>query len=227
MSQAQLHTFASQQACNQALTEQLASCLKQALATQQQASLLLPGGSTPEGLLQRFNQQDLPWSQLIISPTDERWVAAASQHSNAQMLAAALPQARIIDPRLADTAEAAATAWAASMQQYLPLAATLLGMGGDGHIASLFPGMPNLMSALQPNVAPAALVGLAPDQPKVRLSLNLPMLCATQWLGILIFGESKRQMIDRVLANDPTTQALPIYHLLWHAQLPVHIYWAP
>lgn len=227
MSQAQLHTFASQQACNQALTEQLASCLKQALATQQQASLLLPGGSTPEGLLQRFNQQDLPWWQLIISPTDERWVAAASQHSNAQMLAAALPQARIIDPRLADTAEAAATAWAASMQQYLPLAATLLGMGGDGHIASLFPGMPNLMSALQPNVAPAALVGLAPDQPKVRLSLNLPMLCATQWLGILIFGESKRQMIDRVLANDPTTQALPIYHLLWHAQLPVHIYWAP
>lgn len=227
MSQAQLHTFASQQACNQALTEQLAFCLKQALATQQQASLLLPGGSTPEGLLQRFNQQDLPWWQLIISPTDERWVAAASQHSNAQMLAAALPQARIIDPRLADTAEAAATAWAASMQQYLPLAATLLGMGGDGHIASLFPGMPNLMSALQPNVAPAALVGLAPDQPKVRLSLNLPMLCATQWLGILIFGESKRQMIDRVLANDPTTQALPIYHLLWHAQLPVHIYWAP
>ena len=227
MSQAQLHTFASQQACNQALTEQLASCLKQALATQQQASLLLPGGSTPEGLLQRFNQQDLPWSQLIISPTDERWVAAASQHSNAQMLAAALPQARIIDPRLADTAEAAATAWAASMQQYLPLAATLLGMGGDGHIASLFPGMPNLMSALQPNAAPAALVGLAPDQPKVRLSLNLRMLCATQWLGILIFGESKRQMIDRVLANDPTTQALPIYHLLWHAQLPVHIYWAP
>ena len=227
MSQAQLHTFASQQACNQALTEQLAFCLKQALATQQQASLLLPGGSTPMGLLQRFNQQDLPWSQLIISPTDERWVAAASQHSNAQMLAAALPQARIIDPRLADTAEAAATAWAASMQQYLPLAATLLGLGGDGHIASLFPGMPNLMSALQPNVAPAALVGLAPDQPKVRLSLNLPMLCATQWLGILIFGESKRQMIDRVLANDPTTQALPIYHLLWHAQLPVHIYWAP
>lgn len=100
-------------------------------------------------------------------------------------------------------------------------------MGDDGHIASLFPGMPDLIPALQLHQAPAALVGLAPDEPKVRLSLNMAMLCATGWLAVLVFGQSKRAMLDRVLANDPTTQALPIYHLLWNAPLPVHVYWAP
>lgn len=227
MSQAILHTFATQQACNQALTDELASCITQALQKQQAVSLLLPGGNTPAALLQQLNQQAVAWADIHISPTDERWVAKGNQHSNAQMLAAALPQARVLDPRLADSAQDSCRVWAQALHAHLPFTATLLGMGDDGHIASLFAGMPNLMPALQLTEQPSALVGLAPDEPKVRLSLNLPMLCATQWLGILVFGESKRQMIDRVLANDPTTQGLPIYHLLWQTALPVHIYWAP
>jgi 6-phosphogluconolactonase len=227
MSQAILHRFATQQACNQALTDELASCITQTLQKQQAVSVLLPGGNTPTAALQQLSQLDLAWADIHISPTDERWVAKGSEHSNAQMLAAALPQAKVLDPRLAESAQDSSVAWAQALQTHMPFTATLLGMGADGHIASLFAGMPHLMPALQLSEPPAALVGLAPDEPKVRLSLNLPMLCATQWLGILVFGESKRQMIDRVLANDPTTQALPIYHLLWHAALPVHIYWAP
>lgn len=227
MSQAILHTFATQQACNQALTDELAFCIRQAFQNQQAVSLLLPGGSTPAGALQQLKQLDAPWADINISPTDERWVAKDSVHSNAQMLAAALPLARVLDPRLTDTAQGSSEAWAQALQVHLPFTATLLGMGDDGHIASLFAGMPNLIPALQLSEPASALVGLAPDEPKVRLSLNLAMLCDTQWLGILVFGESKRQMIDRVLANDPTTQALPIYHLLWHAPLPVQIYWAP
>lgn len=227
MSQAQLHTFATQQACNEALAQQLASCITQASQAPQGVSLLLPGGNTPADLLAQLNQLDVPWADISISPTDERWVAGDSTHSNAQMLRTVLPQAQVLDPCLAETAKESSAAWAQSLQAHLPFAATLIGMGGDGHIASLFPGMPHLMSALQLNEQPSALVGLAPNEPKVRLSLNMPMLYATHWLGLLVFGERKRQMIDRVLANDPTTQALPIYHLLWHAPMPVHIYWAP
>lgn len=227
MSQAQLYSFATQQACNEALAQQLASCITQASQTHQGVSLLLPGGNTPAELLAQLNQLALPWADISISPTDERWVAGNSTHSNAQMLRTALPQAKVLEPCLADTAKESSAAWAQSLQKNIPFAATLLGMGGDGHIASLFPGMPNLMSALQLNEQPSALVGLAPNEPKVRLSLNMSMLCATGWLGLLVFGERKRQMINRVLANDPTTQALPIYHLLWHAPMPVHIYCAP
>ncbi len=227
MSQAQLHTFADQHACNEALTQQLAACITQALATQGQASVLLPGGSTPKGLLANMRQHQLPWAQMQISPTDERWVTGDSEHSNAQMLREALPSAHVLDPRLAANAQDSSLAWALALHEYQPFAATLLGMGDDGHIASLFPGMPHLVPALQLSEPAAALVGLAPTEPEVRLSLNLTMLCASQWLGLLVFGQSKRAMLDRVLANDPTTQALPIYHLLWHAPQPVHIYWAP
>lgn len=227
MSQAILHTFATQQACNDALTHELATYITQAITALNKSSLLLPGGKTPAGLLQQLRDLNLPWQSITISPTDERWVEEDSIHSNAQMLRSALPQAKIINPRLAATAQRSSEAWALAVEAQAPFSATLLGMGGDGHIASLFPGMPHLNAALQLNEQPSALVGLAPNEPKVRLSLNMSMLCATRWLGLLVFGERKKLMIDRVLANDPTTQALPIYHLLWHAPLPVHIYWAP
>lgn len=227
MSQAVLHSFTSQQACNEALAATLLSCVEQVLTQQALASLLLPGGSTPAGLLQCLLQLPVPWSQLHISATDERWVALDAVQSNTQMLRLALPDAQLLQPRLADTAQTSSEAWAQTLQSHKPFAASLLGMGDDGHIASLFPGMPGLAEGLDFSSQPAALVGLAPDEPRVRLSLNLSMLCASQWLGVLLFGDRKRHMLDRVLANDPTTQALPIYHLLWHAPLPVHIYWAP
>src|SRR5690554_2466808 len=105
MSQAILHRFATQQTCNQALTDELASCITQALQKQQTVSVLLPGGNTPAAALRQLSQLDLAWADIYISPTDERWVAQDSEHSNAQMLAAALPQARVLDPRLADSAQ--------------------------------------------------------------------------------------------------------------------------
>lgn len=227
MSQAVLHRFSSQQACNEALAATLSDCLEQALADSNSASLLLPGGSTPRGLLRCLQQRSLPWSQVQISATDERWVAADAVQSNTQMLRRALPEAQLLEPRLADSAQASSVAWAQALQGRLPFAASLLGMGDDGHVASLFAGMPGLAEGIDFAAQPSALVGLAPDEPRVRLSLNLAMLANTQWLGVLLFGESKGRMLERVLANDPTTQALPIYHLLWQAPRPVQVYWAP
>lgn len=227
MSQAVLHRFSSRQACNEALAATLSDCLEQALADSNSASLLLPGGSTPRGLLQCLQQRSLPWSQVQISATDERWVAADAVQSNTQMLRRALPEAQLLEPRLADSAQASSVAWAQALQGRLPFAASLLGMGDDGHVASLFAGMPGLAEGIDFAAQPSALVGLAPDEPRVRLSLNLAMLANTQWLGVLLFGESKGRMLERVLANDPTTQALPIYHLLWQAPRPVQVYWAP
>ncbi|MBP7997229.1 MAG: 6-phosphogluconolactonase [Thiopseudomonas sp.] len=227
MSQAVLHRFSSQQACNEALAATLSDCLEQALADSNSASLLLPGGSTPKGLLHCLQQRALPWSQVQISATDERWVAADAVQSNTQMLRRALPEAQLLEPRLADSAQASSVAWAQALQGRLPFAASLLGMGDDGHVASLFAGMPGLAEGIDFAAQPSALVGLAPDEPRVRLSLNLAMLANTQWLGVLLFGESKGRMLERVLVNDPTTQALPIYHLLWQAPRPVQVYWAP
>ena len=83
-------------------------------------------------------------------------------------------------------------AWAEQLRQWQPFSAVLLGMGEDGHIASLFPGMPGLAAALDPNAEPAALPAQAPEEPRERLSLNLAMLQRGRWLGLLAFGERKR-----------------------------------
>ncbi len=68
MSQALLHSFATQQACNEALTQQLAACIAQDLQTQNKASILLPGGSTPAGLLAQFGDAQPRREALVLSP---------------------------------------------------------------------------------------------------------------------------------------------------------------
>src|SRR5690554_5109656 len=98
MSQAILHSFTTQHECNDALTQALVTYISQSLTTLNKSSLLLPGGNTPTALLQQLSQEDLPWQSITISPTDERWVADDSEHSNAQMLSSFLPNATVIDP---------------------------------------------------------------------------------------------------------------------------------
>lgn len=117
--------------------------------------------------------------------------------------------------------------WGEHLTQWPSFSAVLLGMGEDGHIASLFPGMPGLATALDPQALPAALPALAPQEPRQRLSLNLAMLQRGQWLGLLAFGGRKRELIESVLSDHPAARELPLYAWLQHSPLPVNIYWAP
>jgi 6-phosphogluconolactonase len=213
--------------CVRQLARDLAVQLAAILSLQARASLLLPGGSSPQPLLPLLAAEPLEWARVDVSPTDERWVAADAEQSNWRLLQQGLPAASCLDPRQADSAQASATLWADQLQARQPFAAVLLGMGEDGHIASLFPGMPGLAEALDLQVAPGALCAQAPSEPRQRLSLNLPMLLQTQWLGLLAFGQSKKQLIDAVLADTPQSRALPLHALLTAGRLPLRIYWAP
>jgi len=171
--------------------------------------------------------QAVAWTQCNLSPTDERWVSADAVQSNLRVLRGGLPNARWLDPRMHAEPLQSAAAWSVVLQRWLPFTAVLLGMGEDGHIASLFPGMPGLAAALDATQPPAALVGLAVDNPQARLSLNLPMLLNTRWLGLLAFGERKRELIDAALADEEFSRGWPLYALLAQSSVPLSIYWAP
>ncbi|RJG13809.1 6-phosphogluconolactonase [Pseudomonas cavernicola] len=227
MNQTVFLQHSQRETCIAQLSADLAAQLQEALAEQSRASLLLPGGSSPQALLPLLAAQPVEWSRIDLSPTDERWVPADDAQSNWGLLHRGLPQAACLDPRQAASPQQSASAWAAQLSDWLPFDAVLLGMGEDAHIASLFPSMPGLVAALDPAAAPAGLVGIAPSEPYTRLSLNLPMLLQGKWIGLLAFGPVKRRMIDSVLADEPVSRTLPLYALLWRSPLPVRIYWAP
>jgi 6-phosphogluconolactonase len=178
-------------------------------------------------LLPLLAAQPLDWSRVLASPTDERWVAVDAPDSNLQLLRQGLPAARWLDPRQGVEPTAAAQGWTARLGDWLPFSAVLLGMGEDGHFASLFPGMPGLEAALDAGQPVAAVIGRAPVEPRARLSLNLAMLLNTHWLGLLAFGERKGELIEQVLVDAAGTRALPLHALLHQQRLPPEIYWAP
>jgi len=226
MSQNLLHYHLQRDACLQALAADLLTQIQATLAQQACATLILPGGSSPQALLPLLRPQ-LDSQPINLTPSDERWVPAQAAESNWQLLQQGLPRANCLDPRQGATLAEAALSWSEQLAQWPPFSAVLLGMGEDGHIASLFPGMPGLTAALDPDAEPAALPALAPQEPRERLSLNLAMLQRGQWLGLLAFGERKRELIDAVLADQPSTHGLPLYAWLQRSPLPVNIYWAP
>lgn len=226
MSQYLLNCHAQRDDCLRALAVDLLAQVQTTLAQQARAGLILPGGSSPQALLPLLAQQ-LDSQRIDLSPSDERWVPAQSAESNWQLLHQGLPQASCLDPRQGATLEQSASSWGEQLAQWSPFSAVLLGMGEDGHIASLFPAMPGLADALDPQALPAALPALAPQEPRLRLSLNLAMLQRGQWLGLLAFGARKRELIESVLSDQPAARELPLYAWLQRSPLLVNIYWAP
>lgn len=226
MSRNILHCHAQRSECLTALAAALLAQIRHSLAQQPRARLLLPGGSSPQALLPLLAQH-VDSQRIDLSPSDERWVPAQAAESNWQLLQQGLPAAYCLDPRQGTTLAQAALGWAEQLSSWQPFSAVLLGMGEDGHIASLFPAMSGLAAALDPEAVPAALPALAPQEPRERLSLNLAMLQRGQWLGLLAFGARKRELIDAVLADQPAVRELPLYAWLQRSPLPVNIYWAP
>lgn len=222
-----LHCHADRPSCARALAQELAERLRAALSARSRAHLLLAGGQSPQALLGELARAPLDWTRVDISPSDERWVPVEAPQSNLRLLREALPQARLLDPRQAPQPAAAAQAWGAQLAEWQPLDAVLLGMGEDGHFASLFPGMPGLAAALDPAAAPGALCGLAADEPRQRLSANLSLLLRGEWLGLLVFGAAKRRLLEDALADVGDARELPIGALLRQAGRRLQIHWAP
>ncbi|MDP3844873.1 MAG: 6-phosphogluconolactonase [Pseudomonas sp.] len=222
-----IHAFSERRDCVQALSAELAAQLQAALSAKPRAKMLLPGGSSPQLLLPLLAEAALDWSRVDLSATDERWVPAADPASNLRLLQQGLPAAVCLDPRQEASPELAVQAWGAQLCTWLPLDLVLLGMGEDGHFASLFPQMPGVAAALDPDCEPAALLAQAPSEPRVRLSTNLALLASSQWLGLLVFGAVKREMLEAVLADMPASRAWPVHALIWRTTQRVQIFSAP
>ena len=207
--------------------------LTAAIASRGLASLVVSGGQSPVGLFEQLRTLPLDWSRVCVALADERWVAPTDPASNEKLVrdellkdAAAAARFKGLKNNAATPELGASAAWQTFAGVPRPFDAVLLGMGDDGHTASLFPASPNLPAALDAGRA-AACVGMqSPTAPQARISLNLAALLDSRRIVLLITGESKWQTYAAAGRPDPVEQ-MPVRAVLRQRRVPVEVHWAP
>ena len=207
--------------------ETIASAIDLALAQRDRAQIALAGGTTPRATYERLGQEHLPWERVDVLLGDERWVSADDPASNARLLRETLlaqepaRQARLhpVPTQLGSPAEGA-EAYAALLAQLSAgtppsLDLVLLGLGDDGHTASLFPGTTALAERLLP-----VTVGEGKGLP--RITLTAPVLSAARRVIFLVSGSDKRQALQRLLDPAESPQRTPAR--LVQPQTPIWIF---
>ncbi|WP_434773469.1 6-phosphogluconolactonase [Pseudomonas entomophila] len=225
----QAHTFAEASALATGLAQDVAERLRQAIDAKGQATVVLSGGRSPVPFLEALSGLALDWSKVVVSLADERWVPVEHADSNAGLLRQHLlkgeaAQARFIGLyRPADTLEAAAEAADRALVDLPPIDVLVLGMGDDGHTASLFPASPNLRVGLQRTGEHRCLPMLAPSVPHQRLSMTRALLATAAFTALSVQGQGKLATLREALAGDDAA-SMPIRAFL---QDPLHLYWCP
>src|SRR5258708_29851376 len=188
--------YADIETLSRELATLVAGSLTAAISARGLASLVVSGGRSPVRLFEILRTQPLDWGRVCIALADERWVSPEDPASNERLVRDFLLKDHAASARFlglknrAPTPDLGAVSACETFARVpRPFDAVILGMGDDGHTASLFPGSPNLPSALN---AAAGCVGMwSPVAPHPRLRLNLTALLDSRRIAAVITGESK------------------------------------
>ena len=219
-------------ACARALAQVVADLLNLGVDARGTASLVVSGGRTPARFLKVLGGLPVDWSAVVVTLADERWVPETHPDSNARLLQETLfangaSKARFLslksEHRAAQEAEPAIEARLRAIEP--PFDAVVLGMGTDGHTASLFPDAPGLRGALCPPEGAHCRAMRSPSAPHDRMTLTLPALIDAREVFVHLVGPVKWRVLQQALGGRDV-EAMPIRGVLFQEQVPVSIYYA-
>ncbi|WP_282363995.1 6-phosphogluconolactonase [Pseudomonas sp. PS01297] len=223
------HTFKNPAVLAEELATKVVGQLSDAIKAQGTATLVVSGGRSPVAFFQSLIKQPLDWSKVVVSLADERWVPVEHADSNAGLLKKHLLQGPAAKARfvglynVAANLEDAAEQADRALAELPPIDVLILGMGDDGHTASLFPNSPNLAEALTLDNPRRCWPMLAPTVPHQRLSMSRSLLASAKHKVLSISGQGKLNTLNDALGGTDIA-ALPIRAFL---QPTLEIYWCP
>ena len=216
----QLNQFNDTTALNQDFAQRLVTILQQAISDRGAAYLVVSGGKTPHALFNTLSQTDLAWDKVTVLLADDRWLDESQQDSNERLVKATLLQNKASAAHFISLYANTASAFDGALQ-VLPRVAALpafdaviLGMGEDGHTASLFPCSAQIHQGLADD-APAALAVQPATAPYQRMSLSLPRLLNSRHIFLHLVGANKLTVLEKAMA-DSDVYAMPIRAFLQH-----------
>lgn len=200
-----IHRYQSQAALVDALYGRIAELAAQCCAGRGSFRIVLSGGTTPQALYRRLRALDTDWTRWQIYFGDERFLPEGDAQRNDTMAGAAwldhvaLPATQIHRVPYRADVQAAATAYAAVVAQAPGFDLVLLGLGEDGHTASLFPGD----ARIHDRAALVLAVTAAPKPPPQRVSMSAARLSNAAAVWCIVTGDAKRPALRRWLQGEP------------------------
>ncbi|GAC14567.1 6-phosphogluconolactonase [Aliiglaciecola lipolytica] len=215
---------------NEAFSAEIANILKAGIEANGRASLAVSGGRTPAAMFNQLSNQSLDWSKVDVTLVDERWVDEDDPASNAAMAKrellinkAAAAQFYGLKTAESDAVNAVAELNAQLVNIQTPFDVLILGMGEDGHTASLFPCSKQLEQGLNTDLNSDYIAVTPTTAPNQRMSLTLKSILNSKNIFLHLTGEPKKHVLDIALQSDNALE-MPIRAVFNNAD--VKLIWA-
>lgn len=223
------HFFDSRLEASEAAAARIAELLAKRLDHQKIASIVVSGGTTPRQCLSTLAKVPLEWERVQVALSDERWVPADDDDSNEKLIKDSLltheaSPAQLLPVYAADVSPEERCEALQNPLPALPFACSLVGMGTDGHFASLFPDAEQLETGLDVESGRLYVPIETAASPHPRISMTLAGISRSDEIALLFFGEDKLDIYKQALES---SDSFPVSRLLRQKRAPVRLFWAP